>query len=187
MAEIFLDEYRTLYPEHEVETLSLFDSALPEFGYDETAAKFSPVFGDEMTADQKRKWESVVAITDHLRSFDKVILSTPMWNGSIPYKLKHYIDIVVQPLLTFGFNLETGEHFGLLVDRPLQLVLTRSSITVGDPFDFQLPYLKSIFAFIGMTDQRLVVAPSTTKPTAEERSSYIEGFADELRAAAHAF
>jgi FMN-dependent NADH-azoreductase len=187
LAEIFLDEYRRLHPDDEVETLSLFECDLPEFGFDETTAKFAPIFGDELSDQQQKKWAPIVAMTEHIAAFDKIVLSTPMWNFSIPYRLKHYIDILVQPLLTFGFNLETGEHFGLLQDRPLQFILTRSSVPVGDPFDFQLPYLKAAFAFMGLNDQRLVIAPTTTRPTAEARKAYIESFADELRAAAHAF
>ena len=35
---------------------------------------------------------------------DRVLISTPMWNFSIPYKLKQWFDIIVQPGLTFRFD-----------------------------------------------------------------------------------
>ena len=187
MAGTFLETYRSLHPDSTVETLSLFDCELPEFGRDETTAKFAPIFGDELNNAQKSKWQVILDMIADFDAADKILISTPMWNGSIPYRLKHYIDILVQPLVTFGADMETGEHFGLLRDRPLQFILTRSSVQVGDPFDNQLPYLKSIFDFMGIKDHRVVIAPNTTQPTAEDRARYIEGFTEELRAAAQAF
>lgn len=187
MAETFLEAYRSLHPDHTVERLSLFDCDLPEFGFDESTAKFAPIFGDDLNQAQEDKWRVILDMIAEFDSADKFLFSTPMWNGSIPYKLKHYIDILVQPLVSFGADMETGEHFGLLRDRPLQFILTRSSVTVGDPFDFQLPYLKALFDFIGIKDHRFVIAESTTQPTSEERASYFESFTDELRAAAQAF
>ena len=187
MADIFLDEYRKINPAHEIETLWLFESDLPEFGFDQTTAKFAPIFGDQLTQEQEQKWQVILDVISRFDKADKIIVSTPMWNGSIPYKLKHYIDIIVQPLVTFGFNPETGEHFGLLKDRPLQFVLTRSSVPVGDPFDNQLPYLRSIFGFMGILDHRVVVAESTTRPTSEERAQYIAEFSEILKQAAAEF
>lgn len=187
MADVFLDAYRSLQPDDEIETLSLFECDLPEFGYDETTAKFAPIFGDDLNKRQEEKWQVILDMIAHFDSGDKLLISTPMWNGSIPYRLKHYIDILVQPLVSFGADMETGEHFGLLRDRPVQFILTRSSVPVGDPFDHQLPYLKSIFDFIGIKDHRVIVAPSTTQPTAEDRARYVEGFNDELREAAKEF
>ena len=187
LTSMFIDAYREKHPDHEVETLSLFECELPEFGYDQTVAKFAPIFGDDLNDQQEKKWQVILDMIAGFDSADKIIVSTPMWNGSIPYKLKHYIDILVQPLVSFGFDPETGEHFGLLRDRPLQFILTRSSVPVGDPFDNQLPYLKSIFDFIGIRDHRTVIAESTTLPTPEERAQYIQSFSETLRAAATEF
>ncbi|TVS05393.1 MAG: hypothetical protein EA413_06875 [Cyanobium sp. PLM2.Bin73] len=36
-----------------------------------------------------------------------------MWNFSIPYKLKHWIALVTQPGLSFGFDPATG-YYGLI-------------------------------------------------------------------------
>ena len=35
-----------------------------------------------------------------------------MWNFGIPYKLKHLIDVVTQPGLTFGVDPATHSYFG---------------------------------------------------------------------------
>ena len=44
---------------------------------------------------------------------DRVLISTPMWNFGIPYKLKQWFDLIVQPGLTFRFDPAQG-YFPLL-------------------------------------------------------------------------
>ena len=56
-------------------------------------------------------------IAEHFKSADKYVFSLPMWNFGIPYKLKHFIDVLVQPGLTFSFSPETG-YKGLVTGKP---------------------------------------------------------------------
>lgn len=170
-----------------VRTLSLFDVDLPEFGRTAAEAKFAPLFGDPVTPEHTAAWDPIL---QHIRDFDeadKIVLSSPMWNGSIPYKLKHYFDLIMQPKVTFSYDREKMQHYGLLRNRPVQLVLTRSSIMPGDFTDFQLPFLRFAFDFMGIRDVRALCAWRTTKYTAEERESYIQSFFEEARAAARNF
>ena len=39
---------------------------------------------------------------------DRVLISTPMWNFGIPYKLKQCFDLIIQPGLTFRFDPARG-------------------------------------------------------------------------------
>jgi len=75
-------------------------------------------------AAQTAAWTRIEAVERDFARFDKIVLSTPMWNFSLSYRLKHYIDRLVQPGLTFGLDTPM-QHVGLLADRPLQLILTR--------------------------------------------------------------
>jgi FMN-dependent NADH-azoreductase len=109
-----------------------------------------------------------------------------MWNFALPYELKHYIDLLVQPGLTFGMN-ENLEHVGLLEDRPVQLVLSRSSpLPENSPQDFQLPYLKHVLGFIGLHDVRVIVIEGTTLPQ-PAREKLVEEFCESARTAAITF
>lgn len=87
-----------------------------------------------------------------------------MWNFSIPYRLKHYIDILVQPTYTFSFSPEEG-YKGLVTGKPVFISYSRGGeYPVGsesEGFDFQTRYLEMISGFIGFTDIRSVV----TEPT----------------------
>ena len=187
IAAVFLEEYARQNPGDDIESLALFDAELPDFGREEAEAKFAPIYGAEMSEAQKAAWMRVEAEIERLRSADKILLSSPMWNLSIPYKLKQYIDIIVQPRLTFTYDPRRMEHIGLLENRPLQLILTRSSVLPGDFSDFQLPYLKYIFEFIGIRDVRTLVAWQTTKASAEAREAYVTSFFETARTAARSF
>ena len=39
-----------------------------------------------------------------------------MWNFGVPYKLKHYLDVLTMPGTLFGFDPATG-YIGLLKDK----------------------------------------------------------------------
>ena len=86
------------------------------------------------------------------------------WNFNIPYRLKQYIDVIVQPGLTFTYSPDKG-YSGLVTGRPLMLVLARGgNYGPGDPtqtYDFQETYLRGIFGFIGFTDIRSVCVQGT--------------------------
>jgi len=187
LATWFLDAYRKANPDDTVETLNVFEADLPPFGADAAHAKFAPIFQEEVSEEQSTIWDAVKSQIEHFDASDKIVVSCPMWNYSVPYPLKHYIDILVQPILTFGYDFEKMVHLGLLRNRPVQLLLTRSSTPPGAPYDFQLPYLRHIFGSIGLNDIRQIVAPQTTQPGAEARADYLASFRDECEKQAEAF
>jgi FMN-dependent NADH-azoreductase len=187
LAAWFLSAYREKNPDELIETLNVFEVDLPPVNADAIHAKFAPIFNEEVNDAQRATWRDVEAQIAFFDSFDKIVLSSPMWNYSIPYPLKHYFDIIMQPRLTFGYNSETMEHIGLLRNRPVQLLLTRSSVPPGDYSDFQLPYLRFVFGAMGLRDIRVILAWHTTQPTAEARAEYLESFNSECTANGSAF
>jgi FMN-dependent NADH-azoreductase len=101
-----------------------------------------------------------------------------MWNFSIPYKLKQWIDVITQPGLTFRFDPAQG-YLPLLKDRPtLVIVASGSDFATGmnrGRIDMATPYLREALRFIGISDVRFVPIQPTTGPiepirTARERS-----------------
>ena len=169
----FLDEYRKHNGADEIRHLPLFDYDLPEFGRTEAAAKFAPIFGETLDDASRQAWARVEKEIAFFKEADKLVLASPMWNLGIPYRLKQYIDILVQPKLTFGYDRENKKHIGLVENKPLQLILTRSSVMPGDFSDFQLPYLQYIFDFMGIRDIRTITAWQTTKLSRQDREDYV--------------
>jgi len=103
-------------------------------------------------------------VIEQFTSADKYVLAVPMWNFGIPYRLKQYIDLLVQPGYTFSYSEDTG-YQGLVVGKPMLAVYARGGeYPVGggtEAFDLQTKYIELIFGFIGFKDIRSVVVEPT--------------------------
>ena len=184
----FLERYRVLHPDHAIRQVDVFDDrANPGFGAVHAFHKLAPLFREPQTGEGKQAWVATEQLIQDFDRADKILLSCPMWNYSVPWAMKRYLDNLMQPGRTFGFDAETRQHVGLLRNRPVQFILTRSSTPSGDERDFQLPYLMHVFEAMGVRDIRVVSACATTRPSAEERQAYVESFSPELNMAAAAF
>jgi len=163
-AEEFLKAFRQRHPDAEVETLDLFATDLPDFDAPAAEAKYAVMRGEEPKDDAARAWKRVIEMVDRLKAADVVVISCPMWNFSIPYRLKQYIDVIVQPVLTFSFSAEEG-YTGLVTHRPAVLFLARggdySPAAGGGGLDMQAPYLQAVLRFIGFADVHTI----TIEPT----------------------
>lgn len=162
----FLAAYKAENPDHEIEFLPLFETDLPDFTAEGATQKMDnlmDVFSGGSGIGAVGEWAGVLSEIERLKSADKVLLSAPMWNYSIPYRLKHWIDLVVQVGASVLVN-EKFEYIGQITDRPLQMILASGSPyemrfpleTDGVKTDFQRAYLDHIFRFVGFTDIRLV-------------------------------
>jgi FMN-dependent NADH-azoreductase len=171
VAEAFVDAYRQARPEDYVEALDLFRDEIPPFHAPQAKGKYAVMAGQTPRDEVETAWQAVVKAIDHFKSFDKYVLSSPMWNFSVPYRLKQYIDVIVQPSLTVAFSPATG-YTGLVTGKPLMLILARGGeYQTGNPcetFDFQESYLRSIFGFIGFRDIRAIHIQGTLQHKPEQ-------------------
>src|SRR6267378_1477361 len=124
VAEHFIDSYRNTHRGDTVETLNVWQAQFPELDGAIIDAKYAIVHGQPCSPEQVHAWKAVARLADHFKSADKYIVSLPMWNFGIPYKLKHYIDLLVQPALTFGFTQGEG-YKGLVTGKPLVAIYAR--------------------------------------------------------------
>lgn len=109
----------------------LWERELPEFDGYTIDAKYQVLHGQDFDADQQRAWQAVVDVCDEFKSADKYLFSLPMWNFGIPYKLKHYIDVIAQPGQTFSFDPATG-YSGLVAGKPAAVVYARGGAYSSD-------------------------------------------------------
>jgi FMN-dependent NADH-azoreductase len=123
IAETYLATLRSNNPDLEVDRLRLWDADLPAFDGDKVAAKMNVIVGQEQNAAQKTAWEQIVEIANRFIAADRYLFAVPMWNGGIPYRLKHYIDLIHQPGLLWGLKPETG-YFGMLSGKHATVALT---------------------------------------------------------------
>ena len=112
------------------------------------------------------RWRQVIALTDELHECDLVLISAPMWNFSVPWHLKRWIDCVVQARLTFSTN--GRGHEGLLRGRPCVLLTSRDGLYRGRDAtpgaDFQIPYLRHVLGFMGLGPVYAVAADGMALP-----------------------
>jgi FMN-dependent NADH-azoreductase len=123
-ADAFIEEYRRTHPGDTVKTIDLFKKQLPAFDFAAASAKYKIMHGKEHSENDRRIWNRIVSIIEEFKSADKYVLAVPMWNFSIPYRLKQYIDIIVQPGYTFGVTKEGG-YEGLVKSKPVFVAYAR--------------------------------------------------------------
>jgi len=167
VADAFIDAYLQIHPDDNVKTIDIFKMKLPPFDFKAASAKYKIMHNKEHTQEDRRIWDQIVSIIDEFKSADKYVIAVPMWNFSIPYRLKQYIDIIVQPGYTFTVD-SSGNYQGLVKERAVFVAYARGGEyppgTPGEAFDLQKKYLELILGFMGFSDVRsIVVGPTLAK------------------------
>lgn len=170
-----------------VTTLDLFAEDLPDVTPEMISAKFKFAMGAELSSEENTEWAPVITMVDQFKSADAFLLAVPMWNFSVPYRMKQYIDLITHPGLTFA----PGEN-GMqgLASGSATVIYSRGgdySPKDGhpDPFDFQSPYLSAWLGLVGagpVTD--VLVQKTLAGPDAQ--TTAVEGAREQLEALARA-
>ena len=132
IAEAYLQALRENNPDLSVDVLSVWDIDLPVFDGDKVRAKIAIMQGKEHTPSEKTAWDQIVEVASRFIAADRYLMAVPMWNGGVPYTLKHYIDVIHQPGLLWGLEPELG-YFGLLKNKHATLVLTAGAYSPSGP------------------------------------------------------
>ncbi|MEA2872636.1 MAG: FMN-dependent NADH-azoreductase [Hyphomicrobiales bacterium] len=109
-------------------------------------------------------------LVDELLAADVIVIATPMINFTIPSNLKAWIDYVARAGRTFRYS-EKGPE-GLVTGKQVIIVAARGGVyAAGNALDFQLPYLKGVLGFLGMTDVTVLEVEGTAYgPEAAEKA-----------------
>jgi FMN-dependent NADH-azoreductase len=140
----FLDRWQELYPGSRIISRDLAVEAPPHVTAEVADAFFAAEGDKELLAMSEQ------LIAEWLQS-DTILISTPMYNFSIPSALKAYIDHIVRVNRTFAYD-ETGRIKGLLQGKEVIVIVVRGGfydVTGGEP-DFHFRYLESILRFMGI-------------------------------------
>ena len=188
VAEEFLEAYTKAHSGYQVETLDLWSAPMIEFNGAALDAKYAVLHGKEPPDDKALSvWETIKKAAEPLFRSDKLVISVPMWNFGIPYKLKHFIDVVTQPTITFRFSPGEG-YVGLVPDKPALIITARGGAYPAsspmESLDYQRPYLRQWLQFIGIRNVHEIVveptlgAPETTKQTEEQAHKSVLALVD---------
>ncbi|RZJ06761.1 MAG: FMN-dependent NADH-azoreductase [Rubrivivax sp.] len=129
-------------------------SPLPVLDEATLGALFTPA--EARTPDQAAR----VALNDlliaELFAADVVVLGVPMINFNISAQLKNWIDAIARSGVTFKYG-PTGP-VGLVTGKKVYVVTARGGIHRDQPSDQMTPYLRTVLAFLGMTDVEFIYA-----------------------------
>jgi FMN-dependent NADH-azoreductase len=112
LADFFINEIEKVVPGLDCEEVELFSIELPEFSSAGASAKFKASRDMPLTSEEQEQWEGAKSICRQFKSADAWVFSIPMWNFGVPYKLKHYLDLITQPGWLFDVS-ESG-YTGML-------------------------------------------------------------------------
>ncbi len=101
-------------------------------------------------------------LTNELLAADTVVLATGLINFNIYSTLKSWIDNVARAGLTFRYTAEGPE--GLATGKKVYVVLSSAGIYSEGPamgMNHAVPYLKTVLAFMGMTDVEVIAVEGT--------------------------
>jgi FMN-dependent NADH-azoreductase len=161
VAKVFLEAYQEKHAQDELGAIDLWVTDLPPFDAETIEAKFAVLRKKEFSSEQRVRWEAVQKVSRRFNTADKYVFSVPMWNFSVPYRLKHYIDVVTLAGENWSWSKEQGYKSLLSGKKALLICASAGEYGANDPSDFQKPYLRRWLNFIGVTDvQEISVAPT---------------------------
>ena len=128
---------------------------------------------DAQTAESKAAIAVSDSLVEEFLSADRYVFGVPMHNFNVPSTFKAYIDQLVRPGKTFGVG--PAGYEGLVKNKKALFITScGGSYTPGSAtaaLNFQEPYLRAIFGFMGLTNLQFVTADNLNQGADAARQS----------------
>ena len=154
LADTVTARLKAQHPNASVELRDLASDPHPVLDEPALTALFTPV--EQRTPEQAARVALDDALIAQLQSVDAIVLGVPMYNFGVPVQLKTWIDAIARAGVTFRYTANGPE--GLVKGKKVYVALARGGLYRNTPADSQVPYLKSVLAFLGMTDVEFIYA-----------------------------
>ena len=115
-------------------------------------ALFTPA--DQRNAEQAARVAIDDALIAEAQAADVIVIGAPMYNFGVTVQLKSWFDAIARAGVTFKYG-ETGP-VGLLTGKKVYVTLARGGIHRDGATDSQVPYLKTMLGFLGLTDVQFI-------------------------------
>ena len=117
---------------------------------------------------QTESHKAALALSDMLIAevleADEIVIGTPMYNFAVPASIKAWIDHVVRSGKTFVYG--PNGPTGLATGRKVVVMVASAGVyqagTAWEAYNYEIPYLRHILGFIGITDVTFVQAGGTS-------------------------
>ena len=154
LANAIVDRLKAANPNAQVTLRDLAVTPHPMLDEAKLGALFAPA--DQRTPEQAARVALDDALIAEIQAHDTIVLGVPMYNFGIPAQLKNWIDAIARAGVTFRYTAAGPE--GLLKGKTVYLALARGGLYRDTDKDAQVPYMKNVLGFLGMTDLRLIYA-----------------------------
>jgi FMN-dependent NADH-azoreductase len=171
----FVQAWLRAYPGDTVTYRDLGHQTIPFVTEEFITAMYTPA--EARTPEQR----SLLALSDELvaelRAADLYVFGVPMYNLSVPAVFKAYVDQIVRANETW----DTDTHEGLLKNKKAVFLTARGGGGYGpggarEAYNFEDPYLRAAFGFVGVTDQTFIHVNNTMRG-----DDVVNGSLDEAR------
>ena len=129
---------------YEVETIVINDLDLKPVQFDENRRRAGGIVSEE-----------AVSWANKIKNADRIVISAPFWDMSIPAALKTFFELC--SLFGVTFDSDDKTCFGLCKAENVMFITTRGmKIETGDPIEQATPYLKALFWLWGIKGLEVV-------------------------------
>lgn len=149
LADGFVAGFREAHPDALIEDINLYNAAVPEIDVDLLVGWETLRGGEPFVHLPEIQQAKLTLFEQYTRQFigaDVVVVANPLWNMSVPTRLKAWIDTVCRAGVTFKYNAE-GRAVGLAGGkRVIHLQASGGYFGGKDP---ACTYLRAVFKFLG--------------------------------------
>ena len=154
LADRITARLQAAHPEASLTLRDLAAAPIPFIDGATLGALFTPAA--DRTSDQAALVAAHDAEIAAVQAADVLVLGVPMYNFGIPVQLKSWIDAICRAGVTFRYTANGPE--GLLTGKKVYVALARGGKYRDTAADTQVPYLKVVLGFLGMSEVEFIYA-----------------------------
>ncbi|HEX7870622.1 MAG TPA: NAD(P)H-dependent oxidoreductase [Chryseobacterium sp.] len=158
-----LEKILEKYPDSNVKERDLTKNLVPLLEDVHINSFFTPA--ESRSPEQETINQYSEGLISELQEADIIIIESPMYNFSVPATLRAYFDYTSRAGYTFSYD-ENGPK-GLLNNKKLYVAFSSGNIYSQGPYqiyDSNVPYVKNVFSFYGVTDVSVFRAEGLSIP-----------------------
>ena len=183
----FVTEWEASHSDGTVIDRDLTATPIPPINAEWVGAAYTP------EASRTLQQTQLLALSDtlieELEQADEYVFGVPMHNFSVPSVLKLWIDQIARVGRTFSYA--TGTPKGLLTGKKATFIIATGGNydpqTQMASFNFVEPYLRSVFAFLGVTNVTFLTTGGTAAlNSGQDRDTFLAPHLQAVQTHAHA-
>lgn len=170
IAQTFMDSWHKKHTDGDVIHRDLNANPVPHLDAETIFAGYTPE--GEWPSSMASKHKARLDLIEEILAVDEILISTPMWNWSLPSVLKAYFDQLALP-----GKLDGSSAQGLKGKKVTFVVSQGGSYAPGTPregWDFLTGYLKLFVTALGSTDVEVILTELTLAGVAPGMESLID-------------